>query len=150
MVGRDSIVGGAAGLDGGPLLAAAGVVAPDAATLPSVADFRAAFHRRGALRHLVARHQQALLAQTPAIRRMQPVPCRVGRCGRGICARDRLLNAAPRRAGTMLPTMTGIQTRAPTGCVDWPIFLASDECQDHPAWRTARITCPPAGNELRP
>jgi hypothetical protein len=88
MVGRESIVGGAAGLDGGPLLAAAGVVAPDAATLPSVADFRAAFHRRGALRSLVARHQQAVLAQTPAIRRMQPVPLsRWPLRARDLCAR---------------------------------------------------------------
>jgi CRP-like cAMP-binding protein len=63
MIGRDSIIGGSAALDGGPLLADAVVVVPGIASVLKVEDFRAAFHRSSALRNLVARHQQALFAQ---------------------------------------------------------------------------------------
>jgi CRP-like cAMP-binding protein len=63
MVGRDSIVGGSAALDGGPLLADVVVVAPDTASVLKVEGFRAAFERSRILRKLVARHQQAFSVQ---------------------------------------------------------------------------------------
>jgi CRP-like cAMP-binding protein len=63
MVGRDSVFGASAALDGGISLADAIVVLPGTAAMLSVADFRAAAERSAALRGLVARHEQALFAQ---------------------------------------------------------------------------------------
>jgi CRP-like cAMP-binding protein len=70
MVGRDSVFGASAALDGGISLAEAIVVLPGTAAILSVADFRAAAERSAALRALIARHEQALLAQT-----LQSVAC---------------------------------------------------------------------------
>jgi CRP-like cAMP-binding protein len=63
MIGRDSLFGASAALDGGISLTDAVVVLPGTAAMLSVADFRAAAERSAALRRLVARHEQALFAQ---------------------------------------------------------------------------------------
>src|ERR1700736_6013479 len=63
MVGRDSIVGVSAALDGGPALTDAIVVVPGTASVLKAADFRAAADRSRAFRNLLARHEQALFAQ---------------------------------------------------------------------------------------
>jgi CRP-like cAMP-binding protein len=63
MVGRDSIVGVSAALDGGLALTDAIVVVPGTASVLKAADFRAAADRSRAFRNLLARHEQALFAQ---------------------------------------------------------------------------------------
>jgi CRP-like cAMP-binding protein len=62
MVGRDSVFGAAAALDGGISLTDAVVLLSGTASTIGVADFRAAADRSGAFRLLLARHEQALLA----------------------------------------------------------------------------------------
>ena len=63
MVGRDSVFGAAAALDGGISLTDAVVLLPGTASILDVADFRAAADRSAAFRTLLARHEQALFAQ---------------------------------------------------------------------------------------
>jgi CRP-like cAMP-binding protein len=63
MVGRDSVVGALAALDGGISLTDAVVRLPGTASIVGVADFRAAADRSAAFRTLLARHEQALIAQ---------------------------------------------------------------------------------------
>ncbi len=70
MVGRDSVFGASAALDGGISLAEAIVVLPGTAAILNIADFRAAAERSAALRALIARHEQALFAQA-----LQSVAC---------------------------------------------------------------------------
>ena len=64
MVGRDSLFGATAALDGGISLTDAVVLLPGSASVLSVANFRAAAGRSAALRNLLAKHEQALFAQT--------------------------------------------------------------------------------------
>jgi CRP-like cAMP-binding protein len=63
MVGRDSVVGALAALDGGISLTEAVVRLPGTASIVGVADFRAVADRSAAFRTLLARHEQALIAQ---------------------------------------------------------------------------------------
>jgi CRP-like cAMP-binding protein len=63
MVGRDSVVGASAALDGGIWLTDAVVRLPGTASILGVADFRAAADRSAAFRTLLVRHEQALFAQ---------------------------------------------------------------------------------------
>jgi CRP-like cAMP-binding protein len=63
MVGRDSVFGAAAALDGRISLTDAVVMLPGTASILKVADFRAAADRSGAFRTLLVRHEQALFAQ---------------------------------------------------------------------------------------
>lgn len=63
MVGRDSVFGAAAALDGRISLTDAVVMLPGTASLMAVADFRAAADRSIAFRRLLVRHEQALFAQ---------------------------------------------------------------------------------------
>jgi CRP-like cAMP-binding protein len=63
MVGRDSVVGALAALDGGISLTDAVVRLPGTASIVGVADFRAVADRSAAFRTLLARHEQALIAQ---------------------------------------------------------------------------------------
>src|SRR5258705_2257504 len=63
MVGRDSVVGALAALDGGISLTDAVVRLPGTASIVGVADFRAAADGSAAFRTLLARHEQALIAQ---------------------------------------------------------------------------------------
>jgi CRP-like cAMP-binding protein len=63
MVGRDSIFGAAAALDGRISLTDAVVMLPGAASILDVARFRAAADRSSAFRTLLVRHEQALFAQ---------------------------------------------------------------------------------------
>jgi CRP-like cAMP-binding protein len=63
MVGRDSVFGAAAALDGRISLTDAVVMLPGTASILDVAHFRAAADRSGALRTLLVRHEQALFAQ---------------------------------------------------------------------------------------
>ena len=63
MVGRDSVFGAAAALDGRISLTDAVVMLPGTASILDVANFRAAADRSGAFRTLLLRHEQALFAQ---------------------------------------------------------------------------------------
>jgi CRP-like cAMP-binding protein len=63
MVGRDSIFGAAAALDGRISLTDAVVMLPGTASILDVAQFRAAADRSVAFRTLLVRHEQALFAQ---------------------------------------------------------------------------------------
>jgi CRP-like cAMP-binding protein len=63
MVGRDSIFGGAAALDGGISLSDAIVRLPGTASILDVADFRAIAGQSVAFRAALMRHEQALVAQ---------------------------------------------------------------------------------------
>jgi CRP-like cAMP-binding protein len=64
MVGRDSVFGAAAALDGGIALTDAIVLLPGTAAVIEVAHFLAAADRSVNLRATLARHEQALAAQT--------------------------------------------------------------------------------------
>jgi CRP-like cAMP-binding protein len=63
MVGRDSVFGAAAALDGGISLTDAVVMLPGPASILEVAQLRAAADRSPGFRILLVRHEQALLAQ---------------------------------------------------------------------------------------
>ena len=63
MVGRDSIFGASAALDGRISLTDAVVLLPGTASILGIAEFRAAADRSAAVRVLLARHEQALFAQ---------------------------------------------------------------------------------------
>jgi CRP-like cAMP-binding protein len=63
MVGRDSVFGAAAALDGRISLTDAVVMLPGTASILDVAHFRAAADRSGTFRTLLVRHEQALFAQ---------------------------------------------------------------------------------------
>lgn len=63
-IGRDSIFGAAAALDGGQSLTSAVVILPGTASMLDAANFRAAVHRSVTFRATLARHEQALLAMT--------------------------------------------------------------------------------------
>jgi CRP-like cAMP-binding protein len=63
IVGRDSVVGAAAALDGGISLTDAVVLLPGTASILDVADFKAAADRSVMFRTMLARHELALLAQ---------------------------------------------------------------------------------------
>ncbi len=63
-IGRDSIFGAAAALDGGQSLTSAVVILPGTASVLDVADFLAAVRRSVTFRAMLARHEQALLAMT--------------------------------------------------------------------------------------
>jgi CRP-like cAMP-binding protein len=63
MVGRDSVFGASAALDGGMSLTAAVIFLPGTASILGIAEFRAAADRSAAVRVLLARHEQALFAQ---------------------------------------------------------------------------------------
>ncbi|HEX9468372.1 MAG TPA: Crp/Fnr family transcriptional regulator [Bradyrhizobium sp.] len=83
MVGRDSLFGASAALDGGISLTDAVVVLPGTAAILNVADFRAAAERSAALRALLARHEQALFAQaqqSAACNASHTVEARLSRC----------------------------------------------------------------------
>ncbi len=64
MVGRDSIVGASAGFADGISLSDAVVLLPGTAAILEVGHFRAAADRSITFRTLLARHEQALFAQT--------------------------------------------------------------------------------------
>ncbi len=83
MVGRDSLFGASAALDGEISLTDAVVVLPGTAAILNVADFRAAAERSAALRALLARHEQALFAQaqqSAACNASHTVEARLSRC----------------------------------------------------------------------
>jgi CRP-like cAMP-binding protein len=83
MVGRDSLFGASAALDGGISLTDAVVVLPGTAAILNVTDFRAAAERSAALRALLARHEQALFAQaqqSAACNASHTVEARLSRC----------------------------------------------------------------------
>jgi len=61
-IGRDSVFGASAALDGGMSLTSAVVVLPGTASVLDAADFRAMLRRSVGFRATVARHEQALLA----------------------------------------------------------------------------------------
>jgi CRP-like cAMP-binding protein len=82
LVGRDSVVGAAAALDGGISLTDAVVLLPGTASILDVANFRAAAERSVIFRTLLARHEQALLVQTQqsvACNASHPVEARLSR-----------------------------------------------------------------------
>ncbi len=87
MVGRDSIVGSSAALDGGPSLADAVVVVPGRASVLKVEDFRAAHERNRTLRHLVARHQALSVQAQQSVAGSTSHSVESGCCGPVICAR---------------------------------------------------------------
>jgi CRP-like cAMP-binding protein len=62
-IGRDSVFGAAVALNGGVSLTAAVVVLPGTASVLDAADLRAAAERSVIFRTVLARHDQALLAQ---------------------------------------------------------------------------------------
>jgi CRP-like cAMP-binding protein len=62
MVGRDSVFGALAALDGGVSLTEAVVVLPGTASILEAADLRAVTDRSPTLRAMLARHEQALVA----------------------------------------------------------------------------------------
>jgi CRP-like cAMP-binding protein len=81
-VGRDSVFGAAAALDGGVSLTDAVVVLPGTASTLDVADFRAIADRSVALRAALARHEQATLAlaqQSAACNASHSVEARLSR-----------------------------------------------------------------------
>ena len=63
MIGRDSVFGAAAALDGGISLTDAVVLLPGRASIVNIAEFRAAADRSAVLRSVLARHEQALMVQ---------------------------------------------------------------------------------------
>jgi CRP-like cAMP-binding protein len=63
LVGRDSVVGAAAALDGGISLTDAVVLLPGTASILDLANFRVAAERSVIFRTLLARHELALLVQ---------------------------------------------------------------------------------------
>lgn len=63
MIGRDSVVGASPALVDGISLSDVVVLFPGTASTLDVALFRAAAERSATLRHLLARHEQALIAQ---------------------------------------------------------------------------------------
>ena len=63
MIGRDSVVGASTALVDGISLSDVVVLFPGTASMLDIARFRAAAERSAALRHLLARHEQALIAQ---------------------------------------------------------------------------------------
>jgi CRP-like cAMP-binding protein len=63
MTGRDSMIGASAALGDAVSLSEASVLLPGAAFMLDVANFRSLADRSAAFRALLARHQQALLAQ---------------------------------------------------------------------------------------
>ena len=81
-IGRDSVFGAAAALDGGISLTSAVVVLPGTASVLDATEFRAALHRSVTFRALVARHEQALLAlmqQSAACNASHSVEARLSR-----------------------------------------------------------------------
>jgi CRP-like cAMP-binding protein len=96
MIGRDSVVGASAALDGGPSLTDAVVVVPGAASVLKAADFQAAADQSRTLRNLLARHEQALFAQaqqSAACNASHSVEARLSRLllrARDLCDSERL------------------------------------------------------------
>ena len=81
-VGRDSVFGAAAALDGGISLTDAVVVLPGTASTLDAADFRAIAGRSAAFRTALARHEQAVLAlaqQSAACNASHSVEARLSR-----------------------------------------------------------------------
>jgi CRP-like cAMP-binding protein len=81
-VGRDSVFGASAALDGGIALTEAVVVLPGTASILDAADLRAVTHRSAAFRAMLARHEQALLAlaqQSAACNASHSVEARLSR-----------------------------------------------------------------------
>ena len=95
-IGRDSILGAAAALDGEISLTSAVVVLPGKASVLDAADFRAAADRSVTFRAVVARHEQALLAmaqQSAACNASHSVEARLSRWllrARDLCGDDTL------------------------------------------------------------
>jgi CRP-like cAMP-binding protein len=82
MVGRDSVFGAAAALDGGISLTDAVVLLPGTACMLGIADFRAAADRSATLRALFVRHEQAVFAhaqQSAACNASHSVEARLSR-----------------------------------------------------------------------
>ena len=81
-VGRDSVFGAAAALDGGISLTDAVVLLPGTASMLGIADFRAAADRSVSFRTLIARHEQAVLVhaqQSAACHAAHSVEARLSR-----------------------------------------------------------------------
>ena len=81
-VGRDSVFGAAAALDGGISLTDAVVLLPGTASMLDIADFRAAADRSVSFRTLLARHEQAVSVhaqQSAACNAVHPVEARLSR-----------------------------------------------------------------------
>jgi len=81
-VGRDSVLGASAALDGGILLTDAVVVLPGTASILEAADLRALADRSPTFRGMLARHEQALLAlaqQSAACNASHSVEARLSR-----------------------------------------------------------------------
>jgi len=82
LVGRDSVFGASAALNGGISLTDAVVRLPGTASVLGVADVRAAADRSVAVRALLARHEQGLIAQaqqSAACNASHPVEARLSR-----------------------------------------------------------------------
>jgi CRP-like cAMP-binding protein len=96
MIGRDSVVGAAAALGGGLSLTDAVVRLPGTASILDLAHAQDAAGRSATLRNLLARHEQALFAQTQqsaACNASHSVEARLSRWllrARDLCASERL------------------------------------------------------------
>ncbi|MDB5611997.1 MAG: Crp/Fnr family transcriptional regulator [Bradyrhizobium sp.] len=113
MIGRDSIVGASAALGDGVSLTEAVVLLPGSASILDVASFRAAADRSGALRTLLARHEQALFAQalqSAACNASHTVEARLSRWL--LRARDLVDSEALPLTQEFLAQMIGVQRNA--------------------------------------
>jgi CRP-like cAMP-binding protein len=91
MIGRDGVVGASTALVDGISLSDVVVLFPGTASTLDTALFRAAAERSAALRNLLARHEQALIAQAVqsaacnASHSVEARACRDGYCARANC-----------------------------------------------------------------
>lgn len=112
-IGRDSVFGASAALDGGVSLTAAVVVLPGTASVLDAADLRAAAERSVIFRTVLARHDQALLAlaqQAAACNASHSVEARLSRWllrARDLCGSETL-----QLTQEFLAQMIGVQRNA--------------------------------------
>jgi CRP-like cAMP-binding protein len=113
MVGRDSVFGAAAALDGGISLTDAVVLLPGTASTLGIAHFRAAADRSATFRNLLARHEQALFAhaqQSAACNAAHSVEARLSRWL--LRARDLCDGESLPLTQELLAQMLGVQRNA--------------------------------------
>src|SRR5216684_1436808 len=106
LVGRDGVFGASAALDGGFALTDAAILLSGTASILNTAALRAAAERSAALRALLARHEQCLVAQAQqaaACNASHSVEARLSRWL--LCARDLTESEC-------LPLMIGVQRNA--------------------------------------
>jgi CRP-like cAMP-binding protein len=113
LVGRDSVFGVSAALDGGIALTDAAVLLSGTASILDAAVLRAAAERSAALRALLARHEQRLAAQAQqaaACNASHSVEARLSRWL--LCACDRTESESLPLTQECLAQMIGVQRNA--------------------------------------